>query len=98
MTRYLSISELLTIYQRVMQQSGGLAGVRNAAALEAAVAQPRATFDGADLYPSIADKAVALAFSLIQNHPFLDGNKRIGHAAMEIFLWLIWLRDRGYGG
>ncbi len=46
------------------------------------------TFGGEDLYPDLAAKATALAFSLIQNHPFVDGNKRIGHAAMEVFLVL----------
>lgn len=46
------------------------------------------TFEGADLYPTLIDKAVALGYSLINNHPFVDGNKRIGHAAMEIFLIL----------
>nr|WP_230843851.1 type II toxin-antitoxin system death-on-curing family toxin [Gloeobacter morelensis] len=45
------------------------------------------TFAGQDLYPTMADKA-ALGFSLIQNHPFIDGNKRTGHAAMEVFLVL----------
>jgi death-on-curing protein len=47
-----------------------------------------ATFDGADLYPTLVAKAAALGFSLIQGHPFVDGNKRIGHAAMEVFLVL----------
>ena len=88
MTRYLTISEIISIYQQVMRQSGGLAGIRDLGALESAAAQPRATFDGQDLYPSIAEKAATLAFALIQNHPFIDGNKRIGHAAMEIFLVL----------
>jgi death-on-curing protein len=46
------------------------------------------TFGAAELYPSIAGKAAALGYSLIQNHPFLDGNKRTGHAAMEVFLFL----------
>jgi death-on-curing protein len=46
------------------------------------------TFGGKDLYPSIVEKAAALGYSLIQNHPFLDGNKRTGHAAMEVFLFL----------
>ena len=46
------------------------------------------TFDGQDLYPELADKAAALGFSLIQNHPFLDGNKRVGHAALETLLML----------
>ena len=46
------------------------------------------TFGGEDLYPSLAEKAAALGFSLIKNHPFVDGNKRVGHAAMEYFLIL----------
>jgi death-on-curing protein len=56
--------------------------------LESAIAQPRASFGGNDLYPSLEEKAAALAFSLIQNHPFVDGNKRAGHAALETFLVL----------
>jgi death-on-curing protein len=47
-----------------------------------------ATFDGTDLYPTSVAKAAALGFSLIQGHPFVDGNKRIGHAAMEVFVML----------
>ena len=49
---------------------------------------PQATYGGEDLYPTIVDKASSLGFSLIQNHPFIDGNKRIGHAAMATFLIL----------
>lgn len=56
--------------------------------MQAALAQPVATFDGLDLYPTLIAKAAALGFSLIQSHPFIDGNKRIGHAAMEVFLIL----------
>jgi death-on-curing protein len=56
--------------------------------LESALAQPRQTFGGSDLYPTLVEKAAALGFSLIANHPFVDGNKRIGHAAMEVFLVL----------
>ena len=52
------------------------------------MAQPEASFGGEDLYPDLASKAAALGHSLIQNHPFIDGNKRIGHAAMEVFLLL----------
>jgi len=84
--RYLTISQVLEIYHRVMQQSGGLIGIRDLGALESAVAQPRATFGGEELCPTIVAKAAALGFSLIQNHPFVDGNKRAGHAAMETFL------------
>jgi death-on-curing protein len=50
--------------------------------------QPRLTFNQTDLYPDIITKAAALCFFLIMNHPFVDGNKRIGHAAMETFLIL----------
>ena len=52
------------------------------------MAQPTATFAGDDLHPTLVDKATALGFSLVANHPFVDGNKRIGHAAMEVFLVL----------
>jgi death-on-curing protein len=84
--RYLTVAEILEIYQRIMLQSGGLIGVRDFGALESAAAQPYVTFDGNDLYPSLIEKAAALGFSLIQNHPFIDGNKRAGHAAMATFL------------
>jgi len=57
-------------------------------ALESALAQPRTTFGGVELYPTIIEKASALGFSLIKNHPFVDGNKRTGHAAMETYLIL----------
>jgi len=57
-------------------------------ALESALAQPHMTFGGEDLYPTLIEKAAALSFSLIKNHPFVDGNKRIGHAALETFLLL----------
>jgi death-on-curing protein len=46
------------------------------------------TFAGEDLYTTLAEKAAALAFSIIRNHPFIDGNKRTGHAAMEVSLVL----------
>lgn len=86
--RYLTVNEVLEIYSRVMQQTGGATGIRDLGALESAIAQPRMTFDGEELYPNIVEKASALGFSLIQNHPFVDGNKRSGHAAMELFLVL----------
>jgi death on curing protein len=86
--RYLSTKEVLEIHRRLIAQSGGMPGLRDENALESAVAQPLMTFDGEDLYPTLLDKASALGFSLISNHPFVDGNKRIGHAAMETFLFL----------
>ena len=88
MIRYLSLREVLVLHERVAAVSGGGVGVRDLGLLESAVAQPRQSFGGADLYPSIVEKAVALGFSLISNHPFVDGNKRVGHAALEVFLLL----------
>ena len=86
--RYLTLGEVLELYRRIIQQTGGAFGVRSLAALESAVAQPRMTFEEKDLYPTIEDKAGALAFFIIQNPPFMDGNKRCGHAAVETFLVL----------
>lgn len=59
---------------------------RDLRALESAVAQPRMTFGGRELYPTLEEKAAAIGFSLISSHPFIDGNNRVGHAAMETFL------------
>lgn len=84
--RYLTVGEVLEIYGRVMEQSDGGVGILDLGVLESAVAQPHMTFNGEELYPTIIEKASALGFSLIQNHPFVDGNKRTGHAAMEAFL------------
>ena len=86
--RYLSLAEVLFLHERVVAQSGGAAGLRDLGALQSAIAQPRSTFDGVDLYVSIGEKGAALAYSLVSNHPFVDGNKRIGHAALETFLLL----------
>ena len=88
MTRYLSIHEVLALHERIAAQSGGGVGLRDLALLESALAQPRQSFGGSELYSALVEKAGALGFSLIANHPFVDGNKRIGHAAMEIFLVL----------
>jgi death-on-curing protein len=86
--RYLSREEVLLLHQAIIAQSGGSAGVRDPGLLESALAQPRMTFGGADLHPTLLEKAAVLGFGLISNHPFVDGNKRIGHAAMEVFLQL----------
>jgi death-on-curing protein len=86
--RHLALAEMLALHRMVIEQAGGSSGLRDLGALESAVAQPRMTFDGADLYPSLIEKAAALCFSLVKNHPFVDGNKRVGHAAMETLLVL----------
>jgi death-on-curing protein len=72
--KYLSLKTVLAIHERSLEEYGGDPGVRDKGLLESAVAQPRARFGGEDLYPSLAEKAAALAFSLVKNHPFFDGN------------------------
>jgi death-on-curing protein len=86
--RYLSVGEVLQLYRRVIEDTGGGFGVRDLGGLLSATAQPRMTFEGKDLYPTLPEKAAALASSIVMNHPFLDGNKRTAHAAMEAFLQL----------
>ncbi len=86
--RYLTLHQVLVLYRRIIEETGGAAGIRDINLLESALAQPRQTFGGVELYPTLVEKATALGFSLIQNHPFVDGNKRVGHAAMEVFLVL----------
>ena len=86
--RFVTLREVLELHPRVLEQSHGLFGIRDLGGLQSALAQPRMTFDGEDLYPTLIEKASALGFSIIQNHPFIDGNKRTAHAAMEIFLIL----------
>ncbi len=86
--RYLTVGEVLSLHDRLLATTGGAAGVRDLGIVESAVAQPKATFGGADLYPSLVEKAAALGFSLVRGHAFLDGNKRIAHAALEVFLVL----------
>jgi death-on-curing protein len=86
--RYLTLGEVVELHGRVLQVGGGAPGIRNLGALDSALAQPRATFGGVDLYPTLVEKAAALCFLLVQDHPFVDGNKRVGHAAMETFLVL----------
>jgi death on curing protein len=86
--RYLSLREILELHDKIIEVSGGARGIRDMRSLDSAINQPRLTFNLTDLYPNILTKAAALCFFLVMNHPFIDGNKRIGHAAMETFLIL----------
>lgn len=85
-TQYLSVQQILALHEVLMREFGGADALRDRGALEAAVARPAATFGGEDLYDDVAAKAAALMHSLVLNHPFADGNKRIGVAAAEFFL------------
>ena len=82
----LTLEQVLKLHKRVIEQSGGAIGVRNQEGLESALAQPRMSYADQELYPTLIEKVAALGLSLINNHPFVDGNKRIGHAALEVTL------------
>ena len=84
--RFLALGEVLALHRRILAESGGTPWVRDLGAIASAVSQPKVSVGGQDAYPTLIDKAAALGFSLIRNHGFLDGNKRIAHAAMEVFL------------
>lgn len=86
--RYLSFREVLELHNKIIEISGGARGIRDMRALKSAINQPRLTLNRTDLYPDILTKAAALCFFLVMNHPFVDGNKRVGHAAMETLLIL----------
>jgi death-on-curing protein len=86
--RYLTLGEVVALHRRLIATTRGASGIRDLGGLESAIAQPRASFGGDDLYPGVIEKAAALGFSLVMGHPFVDGNKRTGHAAMETFLVL----------
>ena len=86
--RYLRLSEILYLHGRIIEKSGGISGIRNLGGLESAIALPKQFFGGTELYPSLIEKAAVFCFSIVANHPFIDGNKRVGHASMETFLIL----------
>ena len=83
---FLSLDEILEIHEQQIGRYGGSPGLRDAAALESAVATPQATFGGEFLHTSVPAMAAAYLFHLCQNHAFIDGNKRVGANAAITFL------------
>ncbi len=84
----LTKEQILLLQQDLIEQTGSTAGLRDEGLLESALFTPFQSFDGNDMFPSLQQKAARLGFGLIQNHPFVDGNKRIGAHAMLVFLSL----------
>lgn len=78
--------QVLLLHQLLIKYTGGAGGVRDEGLLDSALATPFMSFDSVSLYPTIESKAARLAFGLVKNHPFIDGNKRIGILAMLSFL------------
>ena len=81
-----TVETVKTIHSELIDLIGGSHGIRDEHLLDMSVNAPFQTFGGVDLYPSLAAKAAHLTFSIIKNHPFLDGNKRTGVTIMIIFL------------
>ena len=87
MVIYLSLDQILDLHTYQIRKYGGAAGLRDRGALESAAARPAMTFGGEDLYADLPAKAAALMHSLVMNHAFVDGNKRVGaHAALVFVL------------
>ncbi len=82
----LTLEQFLTLHKRVIEQLGGAMGIRKQEGLESALAQSRMSYADQELHPTLIEKVAALGFSLIKNHPFVDGNKHIGHGAFEVTL------------
>ncbi|HTV80594.1 MAG TPA: type II toxin-antitoxin system death-on-curing family toxin [Steroidobacteraceae bacterium] len=81
MTEYVTTADALFLHQQLIKLYGGSDGVRDVGALESALHRPQTGY-----YDTIIDEAAALLESLIQNHPFVDGNKRVAFAVMDVFL------------
>ena len=82
----LTTKQVISIHSSLIEATGGTDGVRDMGLLESALETPFQTFDGKDLYPALIQKAARLGHSLVSNHPFVDGNKRIGIHTMLVFL------------
>lgn len=85
---FLTVDEILYIHREQISMFGGALGVRDTALLQSAVAQPAAAFGGQYLHRDLPEMAAAYLFHVVQNHPFLDGNKRVGLEAALVFLGL----------
>ena len=85
---FLDVDDVLLLHSVEIAEHGGSDGIRDLGLLESAIAQPMASFGGEFLHQDIFEMAAALHFSLVSNHPFIDGNKRTGLAAMLMFLEL----------
>ena len=84
--KILSKRQILMLHTALIAQTGGIDGVRDEGLLDSAINAPFQTFAEQDLYPTVLEKAARLGFGLISNHPFLDGNKRIGAHVMLTFM------------
>jgi death-on-curing protein len=85
---FLSLAEVLEIHQDQVARYGGASGIRDIELLKSAIGMPSATYGGQFLHTDIYEMAAAYLFHLVKNHPFVDGNKRVGAVAAFVFLAL----------
>lgn len=81
-------AQIKRLHKKLIDATGGLDGIRDEGMLDSALASPFQTFDAVELYPSVTSKIARITYSLVCNHPFVDGNKRIGAYVMLILLEL----------
>ena len=98
MPRFLTLSETLLVLQDQLRRYGGDYGIRDLGLLSSAIAMPQASYAGSYLHQTLFDQAAAYAFHICQNHPFVDGNKRVALASALVFLDLNGIRIRDPAG
>lgn len=86
MINYISVDEIIFLHDLIIQESGGLSGLRDLGSLISCTECPKMKFEGFDLYATLAEKAAALLFFLVKNHAFNDGNKRTAALSTLLFL------------
>lgn len=84
--KILNKRQILMLHQHLVDETGGSPGLRDEGLLDSALNAPFQTFGDTSAYPSLQQKAARLCYGLVKNHPFIDGNKRIGAHAMLVFL------------
>ena len=84
----LTVSEILRLHQKLLDATGGLSGTRDLGLLESAVYSANQVFGEEEAYPTVEQRAARLAYAITQNHPFVDGNKRVGMLVMLMTLRL----------
>ena len=90
----ITLEQLITFHKKIINSTGGSDGIRDRSLLESAIFKAEQTFDGQDLYVGVVKKTSVIAFSLIKNHGFIDGNKRVGVAVLLLLLKINGLQIR----
>lgn len=84
--KYIDVNYIIKLHEKLIESTGGSNGLRDEKLLDSALKNSKATFDGIELYPTIEEKCTNICYNLVNNHPFIDGNKRIGVYVMLVLL------------